>query len=68
MKGPNCRCVVYITEFLILNFAFLTGLHVAEIQTIFKLPSQLALAYVRWFKPFNALDSDLGMYKLSQST
>ena len=67
-RGPNCRYVVYITEFLILNFTFLTGLHIAEIWTIFKLPSQLTLTYVHWFKPFNAWDSDLGMYKLSQST
>jgi hypothetical protein len=64
---------VHITAFLILNCVFLTGLHVAEIRAIFTLPSQLGnfsqpLAYIHWFKPFNAWDSELGMYKLSRST
>ncbi|KIM79543.1 hypothetical protein PILCRDRAFT_23050, partial [Piloderma croceum F 1598] len=49
------------------------GLRVAEIRAIFKLPSQFGhfsqpLAYVHWFKPFQAWDPQLGMFKLSRST
>jgi hypothetical protein len=61
------------TTILVLNFAFFLGLRVAEIRAIFKLPSQFGhfsqpLAYVHWFKPFQAWDPQLGMFKLSRST
>ena len=51
----------------------MTGLRVAEIRVIFKLPTQFGqlsqpLAYVHWFKPLRAWDKHLGMFKLSRST
>ena len=57
----------------LVKFSFLTGLRVAEIRVIFKLPTQFGkfsqpLAYVHWFKPFRAWDTQLGMFKLSRST
>ena len=63
----------YCTTTLVLNFAIFLGLGVAEIQAIFKLPSQFSkftqpLAYIHWFKPFQAWDPQLGMFKLSRST
>ena len=63
----------YSTTTLVLNFAIFLGLGVAEIQAIFKLPSQFSkftqpLAYIYWFKPFQAWDPQLGMFKLSRST
>jgi hypothetical protein len=52
---------------------FLKGLRVAEIRAIFKLPSQFGKftqppVYIHWFKPFQAWDPQLGMFKLSRST
>ena len=62
-----------INDYHLVNFTFLTGLRVAEIRVIFKLPTQFGqfsqpLAYVHWFKPFRAWDTQLGMFKLSRST
>ena len=65
-----------LNDCYLLNFAFsTTGLCVAEIRVIFKLPTQfgkssepLAYTYVHWFKPFRTWDTQLGMFKLSRST
>ena len=63
-----------LNDYYLLNFSFsTTGLRVADIRVIFKLPTQLGkfsepLAYVHWFKPFRTWDTQLGMFKLSRST
>lgn len=66
-------CGACSTTILVLNFAFFLGLHVTEIRAIFKLPMRFGkfaqpLAYIHWFKPFQAWDPQLGMFKLSRST
>ena len=50
-----------------------TGLHVAEVRVLFKLPSHLGtypqpLVYVHWFKPMQTYDNNFNMFCLSRST
>jgi hypothetical protein len=50
-----------------------TGLRVAEVRVIFKLPSHLGtysqpLVYVHWFKPMRTYDNNINMFHLSRST
>jgi hypothetical protein len=50
-----------------------SGLRVAQIHVIFRLPSQYGtfahpLAYVEWFRPFSTIDDTVGMYKVVRST
>ena len=50
-----------------------TGLHVAEVRVLFKLPSHLGtypqpLVYVHWFKPMQTYDNNFNMFHLSRST
>ncbi|EIW86269.1 hypothetical protein CONPUDRAFT_86280 [Coniophora puteana RWD-64-598 SS2] len=57
------------------HFGGLSGLRVAELRVIFKLPSHLGkinepLAYVHWFRELNvsAIEPNSGMFKISKST
>lgn len=50
-----------------------TGLRVAEVRAIFRLPSHLGnyphpLAYVHWFKPLQTYDDNTKMFRISRST
>ena len=49
------------------------GLHIAEVCTIFRLPSHLSnyphpLAYIHWFKPLQSYDNNVKMFRVSCST
>jgi hypothetical protein len=53
--------------------SYILGLCVAQIRAIFRMPQHLAniedpLTYIHWFRPFRALDLQMGLYHITHST